>query len=45
MGAQKNPPKTKDMVSGGLTVTIPAITDVRANGANMGLAGLMAVFG
>jgi hypothetical protein len=41
----KNPPVTKGVVPGGFEVRIPAITDFRAKGTIMGLAGLTAVFG
>ena len=43
--AQKKPPRTKDLVLGGFMERIPAITDFRAKGTIMGLAGLTAVFG
>ena len=42
---KRNPPRTIDLVLGGFVVKIPAITDFRAKGTIMGLAGLTAVFG
>ena len=45
VGAKKNPPRTNALVLGGFVVRIPAITDFRARGTIMGLAGLTAVFG
>ena len=45
MMAQKNPPETNDWFRADFDERIPAITDFRAKGTIMGLAGLTAVFG
>jgi hypothetical protein len=42
---KKNPPRTNSLVLGRFMMKIPAITDFRAKGTIMGLAGLTAVFG